>query len=281
MRIGFVGAGRMGRPMVARLVAAGHDVRVLARTEPARKDLLDAGATPVGSLDEVADGAAAVLVCVHTDGQVREVCLDDGLVDAVPAGAVLIVHTTGSPRTVDALVERAGGRGIDVVDAPVSGGPHNIAAGSITVFVGGSDEALAKARPVLAAYADPILHVGARGSGQLVKLLNNAIFAANLGLIAEAVGLANQLGVAEPVLLDALRNGSAASRALDGVAARGSAALFVESVGEFIGKDVAVVRAVVGELGADLGALGTAHQILAGLVSVPEQASLLVATKSP
>ena len=127
MRVGFVGAGRMGRPMVDRLVAAGHEVRVLARSQTARAALAAAGAHPVDQVPEAADGAAVVCVCVFTDDQVSEVCR--GLLAAMGEGATLVVHTTGSPRTVAALAARAAGHGVHVVDAPVSGGPHDVAAG--------------------------------------------------------------------------------------------------------------------------------------------------------
>lgn len=108
-RIGFVGAGRMGRPMVRRLVAAGHEVRVQGRSADSRAGLAGLareGAQVVAGLAEVAAGAAAVLVCVSTDDQVRQVCLDSGLPAAMPGGAVLVVHTTGSPDTVQAVAAR-------------------------------------------------------------------------------------------------------------------------------------------------------------------------------
>jgi 3-hydroxyisobutyrate dehydrogenase-like beta-hydroxyacid dehydrogenase len=152
-----------------------------------------------------------------------------------------------------------------VLDAPVSGGPHDIAAGTVTVFVGGDDEAVQRARPLLSSYADPVLHVGPTGFGQRVKLVNNTLFAAQIGIVAEAVGLAARLGVDEAALLSALPHGSGTSRALDSIARVGSAARFIAAVGEFIGKDVAVVRATAADLGTDLGLLGDAAD--AGLSS--------------
>ncbi|HTY28206.1 MAG TPA: NAD-binding protein, partial [Mycobacterium sp.] len=167
----------------------------------------------------------------------------------------LVLHTTGSPRTAQSLAERGRPGGVAVVDAPVSGGPHDIAAGRVTVFAGGDDDAVQKALPVLSSYADPVLHVGPTGSGQLVKLVNNTLFAAQIGTVAEAVRLAGRLGVDEATLLSALPHGSGTSRALTSIAAAGSAERFIAAVGEFIGKDVAVVRATVAELGGDLGLL--------------------------
>jgi 3-hydroxyisobutyrate dehydrogenase-like beta-hydroxyacid dehydrogenase len=194
-----------------------------------------------------------VLVCVFTDEQVTQVCLDDDMVTAMSPGAVLVIHTTGSPRTAQAIA--ASVVHVDVVDAPVSGGPHDIAAGRVTLFVGGDDEAVTRARPLLSAYGDPILHVGRTGAGQLVKLINNALFAAQIGLVAEGVRLGSLLGIAEPALLDALTHGSADSRALGLISRAGSTAAFTETVGDFIDKDVAVVRETVADLGGDLGAL--------------------------
>lgn len=249
MRIGFVGAGRMGRPMVDRLVAAGHEVRVLGRTPDARSALAEAGAVPVAELAAVADRADVVGVCVLNDAQVREVCIHSGL----PA-STLVVHTTGSPRTVADIAAR----GFAVVDAPVSGGPHDVAAGRVTVLVGGAVEDVDRVRPMLAAYGDPILHVGGLGAGQQVKLINNALFAAHIGLLADAVRVASEFGIDEHVLLTALPHGSAASRALSGAAVRRSVAGFTTAVREFLAKDVAVVREVAAESGVDLGAIAAA-----------------------
>lgn len=253
MRIGFVGAGRMGAPMVRRLTGAGHQVRVLGRDDEKRAAVAELGAEPVSSPREAVEGADVAIVCVFTDEQVRELCPD--LLDALPEGSILVLHTTGSPRTAEALAERGATRGIAVIDAPVSGGPHDIAAGTVTVFAGGPDDAVARAREVLTAYADPVLHVGPVGSGQRVKLVNNALFAAQIGVVAEGVRLGDRLGIDEATLLTALTHGSAASRALGGIAATGSADAFIERVGEFIGKDVAVVRDTASELNSDLGRL--------------------------
>lgn len=260
MRVGFIGAGRMGRPMVARLVEAGHDVRVLGRTDERRRDLERLGARPVSDAAEAGAQVDVVLVCVFTDEQLRQVCLDGPLLPAMPPGSTLAVHTTASPTTVEAIAARAGDVG--VVDAPVSGGPHDIAAGRLTLFVGGADEAVARARTVLACYGDPVLHVGPLGAGQKVKLVNNALFAGHLGLLAESIRLGERLGVPESTLLDALGHGSAASRVLDIVAAGGSVASFVEVAGEFVGKDVAVARGIAAELRGELGALDDAIDVV-------------------
>ena len=250
--VGFVGAGRMGAPMVRRLAESGHEVKVLGRTEAKREAARDLGGTPVTAPAEAAD-ADVVVICVFTDEQVQQICLHDGLAAAMRPGASLVVHTTASPATVRSVAARH--PHIDVLDAPVSGGPHNIAAGEVTLFVGGSDDAVARVQPVLAAYGNPILHVGPLGAGQAVKLINNTLFAAQIGLLAEAVTLGASLGVDEGKLLASVSRGSGASRVGEFIAGRGSVRGFVSDVGEFIGKDVAVVRQIAAELGTDLGLL--------------------------
>jgi 3-hydroxyisobutyrate dehydrogenase-like beta-hydroxyacid dehydrogenase len=253
-QVGFVGAGRMGGPMVRRLIGAGHDVRALGRSVEKRLAVSELGAQPATDLVDVAEGAEVVVVCVFTDEQVREVSGE--LVAAMAPGTALVVHTTGSPRTVEAIAAQA--PGVDVLDAPVSGGPHDIAAGQVTLFVGGSNDAVERVHPVLASYGDPILHVGPIGAGQGVKLINNTLFAAQIGLLHEAVRLSDRLGIDERRLLDAIGHGSAASRVASIVGARGSVEAFIATVGEFVGKDVAVVRKTAAELGSDLGLLGEA-----------------------
>lgn len=112
MSVAFVGAGRMGLPMVRRLSAAGESVRVLARSDSTREAVGGiARAVAVSTVTEAVDGVEAVIVCVHKDSEVREICLDAGLVDGMPDGSVLIVHTTGSPDTAKDLARVAERRG--------------------------------------------------------------------------------------------------------------------------------------------------------------------------
>jgi 3-hydroxyisobutyrate dehydrogenase-like beta-hydroxyacid dehydrogenase len=253
VKIGFIGAGRMGRPMVARLVEAGHDVRGLGRTADKRRDLKQLGVSAVSEVAEAGAQADVVVLCVFTDEQVRQVCLDSPLLPTMPSGSALVVHTTTSPKTIEAIAARADA--VDVIDAPVSGGPHDVAAGRITLFVGGADDVVARLRPVMGCYGDPIVHVGPCGAGQKVKLVNNALFAGHIGLLAESIRLGERLGVPESTSLAALRHGSATSRVLDIVASRGTVTSFIEVAGAFVGKDVAVVRSIAADLGSDLGAL--------------------------
>jgi 3-hydroxyisobutyrate dehydrogenase-like beta-hydroxyacid dehydrogenase len=253
VKVGFIGAGRTGRPMAARLVAAGHEVSAVGRTADKRRELEQLGVSAVGEVAEAGAQADVVVLCVFTGEQVRQVCLDSSLLPTMPSGSALVVHTTTSPKTIEAIAARADA--VDVVDAPVSGGPHDAAAGRITLFVGGADDVVARLRPVLGCYGDPIVHVGPCGAGQKVKLVNNALFAGHIGLLAESIRLGERLGVPESTLLAALPHGSATSRVLDIVARRGSVTSFIEVAGAFVGKDVAVVRSIAADLGSDLGTL--------------------------
>lgn len=271
MRLGFIGTGRMGRPMLRILIRAGHEVQALGRSAGKRESLAEEGARVTGGVAETGAGTDAVLVCVYADEQVRDVCLRSDLLARMPNGSLVVVHTTCSPHTIEAIAARAAPRRIAVIDAPVSGGPHNITAGQLTLFVGGADDAVARIRPVLAAYGDPILHVGPRGAGQRVKLVNNALFAAQLGLLADAVRIGTHLGVDEPVLLRALAHGSAASRALDSVVPRGSVAVFAAAVRDFLAKDVTVVREIAAELAVGLGSLDQAISLLPGYPATDNQ----------
>ncbi len=243
----------MGAPMVARLAATGHKVRVLGRSAEKCTTIRRLGGTGVPTVEEAVDGADVVIICVFTDEQVQRVCLESDLMAAMQPGSIVVVHTTGSPRTVETIAARADRHFIDVIDAPVSGGPHEVAAGHVTLFVGGTDDTVAQVSPVLSSYGDPVLHVGPLGAGQCVKLLNNLLFAAQIGLVAEAVQVGSRLGIVESTLLEALTYGSADGNAVTKIAAAGSSSTFVGAVGDFIAKDVAVVRKTAAELGVDLG----------------------------
>ena len=255
-RIGLVGAGRMGLPIARRLAGAGHEMTALARNDDTRNHLTEAGIRAVGDVGEVADaGTDLLLVAVLTDDQVRQVCLDGPLPERIRPGTTLVIHTTGSPRTTQDIAAALEPKGVSVIDAAVSGGPHNIAAGDLTLFVGGPAGIVDTLSPVLGVYADPIIYAGTQGAGQCVKLVNNALFTAQIGAVRAAVELGEKLGVGESALLSALPHASSDSRALAGAARRGSVGAFIDSVAEFVGKDVATVRAVAADLGADLGLL--------------------------
>jgi 3-hydroxyisobutyrate dehydrogenase-like beta-hydroxyacid dehydrogenase len=249
VKVGFLGAGNMGMPMLERLVATGHDVTFRARKPDVVARARAHGARPA---DDFVD-RAVVCVCGYSDEQLREV--GPALLASMTRSAVLVNHTTCSPTTVVALAGSARPLGIGVLDAAISGGPDDIRAGRLTLLVGGDAAVLDAARPALAAYGDPIIPVGRVGDGQRVKLVNNALFGAQVRLVADAERLAAGLGVDPARALDAITHCSADSAVLRIVVALGSTARMRELAGHYIDKDVAVVKQVAHEVGADLGRL--------------------------
>lgn len=250
-RAGFIGVGQMGMPMLEQLCGAGIDV-----TFRARRPEVIAAAEALGarSVDDFSD-RDVVIVCVFDDDQLREVAAS--ALETMRAGAVLVNHTTSHPATSERLEEEAGARGVAFLDATVSGGPDEIRRGELTVLVGGDPATLDAARPALAAYSDPIIHVGRVGDGQRVKLINNALFGAQTALLVDAERVATELGMDPQLAFRAITRCSGASRALELVVASGSAAALQEAAGRYIRKDVALVEDVARSAGIDLGRLGS------------------------
>src|SRR4051794_710147 len=199
----------MGRPMVDRLLQAGHDVTVLARREEVRADVAAAGAKVVSTPAEAARGADVVVVCLFSDDQLLEVT--DDLLSGLEDGAVIASHVTGRRSTVQELGARAAARGGHVVDAPVSGGVDEINAGGLTVLLGGEPDAVEAADAVVASYGDPRIRTGALGSALAVKLVNNLLFATHSQTAAAAVELGARLGVEQAALLQVLESASGRS----------------------------------------------------------------------
>jgi 3-hydroxyisobutyrate dehydrogenase len=258
MKIGFIGAGRMGRPMVHRLVAAGHDIAVLVRTPDAHfgspAERLSCAETVAATVRD----AEVVFSVVLTDEQVRAVFLGpDGALGSMRPGSTLVQHTTSNPTTALMLAEAGVAKRIRVLDAAISGGPHDIAEGNLTLWVGGDEGVLEEIRPLLETYASPIMYVGTLGNGQRVKLVNNALFVAQVGLAIDAVRLAGSLGIDEESILAALPHGSGASRGLSVVASGGSVEAVADRLSDLMGKDIAAVREVAGTTGVSLGIIGT------------------------
>ncbi|MFD4604669.1 NAD(P)-dependent oxidoreductase [Streptomyces sp. NPDC058464] len=264
MKIGFIGPGRMGRPILDRLVAADHDVTVCVRRPKARAAAEADGLTCADTVGATVCDADAVFVVVLNDEQVRSVCLgsrgaggSDGAIAVMKPGATLVQHTTSAPATAQLLAEAGAKHGIRVLDAALSGSPQDIAAGRLTLWVGGDEAVLDAMRPVLETYASPVMSVGPVGNGQRVKLVNNALFVAQVGLAIDAVRLAGSLGIEERAILAAVQHGSGASRALGVVAGGGSVDTVAERLADLMSKDITVVREVAADAGADLGIIGS------------------------
>lgn len=254
--IGFIGAGQMGEPMVARLLGAGHRLVVYVRRDDVRARLAAAGAEVVDSVAGVARRSDIVISCLFSDAQLRAVGTGvDGFVANAKPGAVFVSHTTGSVAT---LQELAGSHpsAPAVVDAPVSGTADQIVRGELTVLIGGPGEAVARVTPVLSAYADTIIATGELGTALDLKLINNVLFAANAQLVAAAAELGERLGVDSTALLEALSVCSGGSNASGYVQKVGGVDAFAEIAAPFLRKDVAVALAAAEDAGANLGLLG-------------------------
>lgn len=255
--IGFVGAGQMGEPMVLRLVDAGYRVQVYARRPEVRERLAAAGAVPVESVAAVGRDAGVVISCLFSDAQLLEVAAGaDGLLANVEPSTVVVSHTTGTVSTLTKLTAEFPD-GPVLVDAPVSGGAHDIAAGTLTVLLGGPEDAVARAKPVLAAYANPVITTGALGTALNLKLINNVLFASNAQLVAAAVELAHNLDVPEAGLFAALEQCSGGSRAAGYVQSAGGVEQFGKVVAPFMRKDVAACIEAAADRGVELGQLRT------------------------
>jgi len=253
-RVGFVGAGRMGMPMVERLAATEADLVVYARRPEAQAELDRLGVRHTAELAQAAAGTDVLLLCLFSDEQLNQI--DQPLLSALPDGAVLASHVTGRASTLQGLASRF--PGVQLVDAPVSGGPGEILAGKLTVLLGGAPEARARARAVIGAYADPVIETGELGSALAVKLVNNFLFAANVQLAAAAVKLGEALGIDPAGLLNALNvssGGSSASGRMGTGAEAGDLDAFAARIGQFMKKDVAVCLEQAEERGVDPGLL--------------------------
>lgn len=214
MRVGFIGLGSQGGPMAKAIIDHGFPVVLWAR----RAETLASFGRRVriaGSPAELAGASDLVGVCVLADSDVEEVVLGSrGLREGLRAGAVLAIHSTVHPDTCRRIAQALEPRGVEVLDAPVSGGGPAAAAGSLLVMVGGQTSALEHVRPVLATFGDPIIHVGPLGAGQIAKLTNNLLFTDNLALAHLAVELGTALGLDRTALVDILQHGSSRSFAL-------------------------------------------------------------------
>ncbi|MEV5652019.1 NAD(P)-dependent oxidoreductase [Nocardia sp. NPDC052254] len=253
--VGFVGAGQMGEPMVSRLLRAGHTVRVFARKDSVRERLLAAGAELVESVAATAAGADLVIVCVFSDAQLVEVLGGPaGVLAAASAKCVVVSHTTGTMSTVQALASGFPD-GPVLLDGPVSGSAEDIAAGRLTVLLGGPPESVAAVRPALESYADTIVATGPVGSALAVKLVNNALFAANAQLVAAAADIGRRLGIEPTGLLHALRASSGRSYAAESIQRTGGLEKFQHLAAPFLRKDVAACLAATTDAGIELGQL--------------------------
>ncbi|TVT16467.1 NAD(P)-dependent oxidoreductase [Amycolatopsis acidiphila] len=197
----------MGTPMVRRLVEAGYTVRGFD-TDPATRERI---ATPVAEPAAVAEGADAILLMLPNSDVVEQVLYKDGLLEAARPGTVLVDMGSSRPHSTRTVAEWSAGRGVPMVDAPVSGGVVGAEAGTLTVMAGGAAEDVARVRPPLECLGSKVSHVGGVGAGHALKALNNLMSATHLLVSSEALLAGQEFGLDPAVMLEVVNGSSGRS----------------------------------------------------------------------
>jgi 3-hydroxyisobutyrate dehydrogenase len=271
--VGFIGLGSQGGPMARRIAEGGYPLTLWARRPESLEPYRDTAATIAATPAAVGAVSDLVGICVVSDSDVEDVVLrPDGVLAGLSPGAIVAIHSTIHPDTCARIAEQAAERGVGVIDAPVSGGGGAAAAGKLLVMAGGPEDLVERCRPVFQTFADPVLHLGPLGSGQLAKLLNNLVFTAQISLAMETFEFADQIGVDGENLAQVLAHGSGGSRAVGILAASGFNFTGLRGAAGLLRKDVGIVHDIARAKGASepAGVFGLARKTLATLGDVPE-----------
>ena len=254
-RIGWIGLGVMGGPMAGHLADAGHAVTVYNRTaEKARAWCERHGGEPAPTPAAVAEGAELVFTCVGRDEDLRAVAEgDEGLLSTLGRDAVWIDHSTVSAALAREMTALTAERGAGFVDAPVSGGQSGAEQGRLAVMVGGEPEHIARVEPVAAAYSARFVHIGAPGTGQLTKMVNQICIAGLLQALSEGIDFAQRSGLDVEKVLEAIGGGAAQSWQMDNRALTMAAGEFDFGFAvEWMVKDLDICIDEAGRNGAEL-----------------------------
>ena len=216
MKIAFIGLGIMGKPMAKNLIKAGHELFVFDRNPAANEEMKAAGANICASSADTVKNVDLVITMLPNSPQVKSVMLEeDKLADAMPKTAVFIDCSSINPvasREIAAELEK---RGIDMLDAPVSGGQPKAIDGTLSFMVGGEEEVFNTFKPVLLAMGSSAVRCGGIGAGNTTKLANQIIVAANIQAVAEALTLAQKAGVDPDLVFQAIKGGLAGSTVMN------------------------------------------------------------------
>jgi 3-hydroxyisobutyrate dehydrogenase-like beta-hydroxyacid dehydrogenase len=259
-KIGFIGLGEMGRPMVRHLLAAGHQVTVYARNKARAQDSINAGAVFAATPAACAQQAQFVLTNVTNTADVEQVLLGGdgvhGVIEAAAPGLLCIDHSTISAVATRKIAAALQARGIDFLDCPVSGGPQRAQAASLSIMVGGEAAVLTRAMPLLQTLGKTITHVGPVGAGQVAKACNQIVQVVNIQGIAEAMRFCTANGVDPHKMLTAISAGMAGSKMLDLMGPKMAARDFAAGIqARLHAKDFALVEALLPQLGLQLPAV--------------------------
>ncbi len=211
--VAFIGLGVMGYPMAGHLARAGLAVRVYNRTTAkAEAWANEHGGSHYPTPREAAAGADLVLVCVGNDDDVRQVTTgDDGALQGMAEGSLLVDHTTASSELAEALDATCRSRGVGFIDAPVSGGQQGAENGTLTIMCGGSETDYARVEPILDHFAKAVSLMGPAGSGQLTKMVNQICIAGLVQGLAEGLHFAERAGLDQQRVIDVISKGAAGS----------------------------------------------------------------------
>ncbi len=215
-RLGFVGLGAMGRPMVLNLLRAGYTVSVWARRPEVAQPLVEAGALRCVSPVDVARRSDVVFASLTASADVEQIALgSDGLIEGLAPGSIFVDMSSIAPTVTRSIAERLSERGVEMIDAPVSGGVQGAIDGALVIMAGGKSEVLERVRPLFSVLGKKVVHIGETGAGQVAKLCNQMVMVNTIQAVAEALHLAAAAGVDPAAVWQALAGGSAASRVLD------------------------------------------------------------------
>ncbi len=263
-RIGFVGLGTMGAPMVRNLLKRGFATTVWARRHEVMAPLVAAGAAAGESAAHVATASDIVITMVTDTRAVADVILGErGIAIGARAGSLVVDHSTIDPDGARRIASQLQAQGVDMLDAPVSGGAAAAESGTLAVMVGGPASAFDRANPILSCYAKSIVHIGPSGAGQVAKACNQICTIVNQQGAAEAMLLAERAGVDPRKVKEALMGGFAASRMLDLQAPKMIARDFEGKVESRLHhKDIHIVLDLAQAFGIELPASSAAAGVL-------------------
>jgi 2-hydroxy-3-oxopropionate reductase len=212
--VGFIGLGIMGKPMAENLVEAGYDLVVYNRTREKAEEL--DGATVAETPREVAERSDVIITMLPDSPEVEEVLAgEDGVLEGVREGALIVDMSTISPVVTEELAGRAEERGASMLDAPVSGGDVGAIDGTLSIMVGGSEEDFGRALPLFEVMGKTVTHVGPVGTGQVVKAANQIVVALTIEAVSEALVLGSKAGVSPEKILDVLGGGLAGNKVME------------------------------------------------------------------
>jgi 2-hydroxy-3-oxopropionate reductase len=216
MKLGFIGLGVMGRPMALNLMKHGHEMAVYSRRAESAAPLVQAGARRYASPAELASACEVVFSMVTTSSDVEEIALGEGgIVHGAKAGTVLVDMETISPAVARDIAAKLATHGIDMLDAPVSGGPTGAQQATLSIMAGGKPAVFARVKPLFEALGKTIVHMGDHGAGQTTKACNQLALLVTAQGAAEALTLARRNGLDPGKVREVLLGGIASSRVLD------------------------------------------------------------------